>query len=231
MLRWKPLVFMFPLLFVFVPSACGYEFRMKSYFRYKLDNYDTWIQFSNDLLFDKMVWYADKIWLYNASMDGSCSTSEIWLSIENANMTVTNFFSNNKLEFTLVGNTYATSTAKIYIPNRDCPKVVAGATAWSYNSITKLVTITKLHSSLASVTLDWAPYGSTPTPTKLVETVENIIPILLSFILTNLLPIVISLFGVIVVWFGNEEERKSITAIGFVLLAIALFLFLFALYS
>jgi len=70
-------------------------------------------------------------------------------------------FDNFKLTFVVSSET--TSTTKIYCGSEGEPTTVSGATSWSYDSTTKICTITATHSSVKEVVVSWATGDNPPT--------------------------------------------------------------------
>ena len=63
---------------------------------------------------------------------------------------------NDILSLTITASSGVTTTTKIYVGSKGVPKSVSGASSWSYETSTKILTITKLHSSPADIEVSWA---------------------------------------------------------------------------
>jgi len=68
-------------------------------------------------------------------------------------------YSPDKLVLNLAGESGKTTTWRIYCGDKGQPKKCEGATSWSYNSSSNILTITALHSSSTTVTIRWALLG------------------------------------------------------------------------
>jgi len=75
-------------------------------------------------------------------------------------------YGNNKLTITINAPTGTTSTTEIYTASKGKPTSVTGATSWSYDGGTKLLTLTASHSSSVTITIDWTT-TSTSTSSQL----------------------------------------------------------------
>jgi len=72
----------------------------------------------------------------------------------NKNMTSSSY-GGNVITFVISAPSGNTSTTKVYVGDKGKPTSVSGATSWSYNEATKILTITVVHSSPATITVDW----------------------------------------------------------------------------
>jgi len=88
----------------------------------------------------------DKWVFQNVHMDGE-TVSEWWFSVQNAKVTFTRFFSDDKLEFTVVGS--GSGTVSLYSPRKPRYITVDGKkhTSWTYNDGSKTLTLTLALSS------------------------------------------------------------------------------------
>lgn len=78
--------------------------------------------------------------------------------VENANITVTVFFVENRLNFTLYGESGTNSTTKIYVGSRGEPesvKVDGVERSIDYNATSNILTVTVAHSSPEEVEIVW----------------------------------------------------------------------------
>ena len=96
---------------------------------------------------------------------------------------------NNRLTLLVDGDSGTTSTTKVYCGDKGAPKTVIGATSWSYDSATKIVTVNVLHSSEQTVILDWtvltgrtADVSSTQNFTVGININNNTQPVLGAFV-------------------------------------------------
>ncbi len=90
-------------------------------------------------------------------------TDFIALTNKEANITSTSYVL-NKLNLTINSPSGTTSTTLIYVDDKGEPPTVSGATTWSYNNETKIVTTNILHTGPQQVTLDWTDHNP-PTTT------------------------------------------------------------------
>ncbi len=69
------------------------------------------------------------------------------------------------MTFAIFAYSGKTTTTKVYCGDKGRPRTVSGADVWSYDSSTKICTITVTHSSEESITLDWStPVGGISVP-------------------------------------------------------------------
>jgi len=68
-------------------------------------------------------------------------------------------FSN--LTLTIDSPPQTTSTTLIYVSDKGEPKDIIGATSWSYNNSSKILTVTATHSSWVTITIEWEIPGGT----------------------------------------------------------------------
>jgi len=73
-------------------------------------------------------------------------------------------YTSNQLTFTVSALSGATSTTQIYTADKGEPTSVSGASSWSYNSQTKILTLTAQHSSPVTITIDWTPQSGGTIP-------------------------------------------------------------------
>lgn len=83
----------------------------------------------------------------------------LMLFSENASAEITGAsFSNDKLSFTLNASSGTTSIAQIYCGDKGEPISVSGASSWGYDSQTKIVTLSVLHTSSMEIIVFFAEY-------------------------------------------------------------------------
>lgn len=76
--------------------------------------------------------------------------------VENANITITQFFISNQLKFTLYADS-GISTTRIYLNVLGQPTSISGANTSSYNPSTKILTLTASHDSPVDIITSWIP--------------------------------------------------------------------------
>jgi len=184
---------------------------------WKLDDYNTWIEFSEDLYWDKIEWSGSRFRLLGAKMDGE-HIDNIWFSVSNANITIKDLFVDNKLVFTVYAPSGTTSTTKIYLGKQGKPSKVSGATAWSYNDDTEVLTVKVLHASSAEVIVEWVV---TPTLREILRSNYY-----LAFSLISLVPIVVGATIIIGIIKGKErlEMEEIFGLIGFFIVIVLAFI-------
>ena len=144
-MKKMPLFFLPLILFIFIPLVLAHTITVPTTVHFGLTTYGTYINFNTAKTFNN-VYRENNYWYF----DG------YGFQVQNANMSISNFFTGNKLVFT-VSAPSGTSTTEIYCGDRSKPGRVTGAKSWSYNKNTKICTVTVQHSSPATVTLDWSP--------------------------------------------------------------------------
>lgn len=100
---------------------------------------------------------------YNSSYTFSAGSQIGTLSDPFANITSASL-SRKILTFTVSAESGRTSTTKVYCGDKDEPTSVSGATSWSYDSVTKVLTITAVHSSLVTIVVNWSLRHGPPPP-------------------------------------------------------------------
>ena len=94
--------------------------------------------------------------------------SDMWyfndygLNVENANLTVTKYFDNEELDFTVDAGAGETSTSKIYCANLGEPYKLEGVRDWEYDGSTRIVTVHVDHQSSEDVKIYWGATASSP---------------------------------------------------------------------
>jgi len=113
--------------------------------KFKIAAYDTYVQFASPIYCDRIgydsVTSNPKVYFYNIKMDGSVS-GWFWVSAKNCNVTITKFFKDNKLEFTVAGS--GSGTISLYSPKKPQYVTVDGveSNSWSYDENAKVLTLT-----------------------------------------------------------------------------------------
>lgn len=87
--------------------------------------------------------------------DGYWYFDSYGFQVTNANMTITQFFTDDKLIFDLTATTGTTSTTNIYLAGKGEPTKVLGATTWGYNPTTNIITISVTHASPETLEIIW----------------------------------------------------------------------------
>lgn len=140
----KTLLIAFLMVFLFVPfvQANTITVPTNTYFGFGTGAY---INFNKKMTFDT-VYRENNYWYF----DG------YGFQVQNANMTITNYFVDEKLIFTVTAPSETTSISKVYVSDKGEPVDVVGESSWSYDSGTKILTILRTHSSTHEITVDWA---------------------------------------------------------------------------
>ena len=84
--------------------------------------YNTGLGFDEDKVFSS-VYREDSKWHFN----------DYWFSVQNANMTITKFFEDDKLQFSLSGSE-TQSTTQVYLFSLPKPSSVDGCQSWEYGN-------------------------------------------------------------------------------------------------
>ena len=138
------------------------------------------------------------------------------IQVENANMTITKYFTDNTLSFTVNASSGTTSTTRIYAPNKGKPHTITGASSWSYSASTETVTVNVAHSSVAEITVAWI------VPESIIIAIRN--NYYLVFSLLSIMPVVLAAVILISMVKRRETvELKEILAVipVFIVLVIA----------
>jgi len=124
------------------------------------DTFDTTQPMSYDMIFNAYhnniaELQADASWktLYESAQSSTVKLVGHSLP-EEASLETWNY-NNEKLAFTVSAPTGILSTTDVYVDNKGEPTSVSGAASWDYDSVTKILTITVMHSDLAHVTVEW----------------------------------------------------------------------------
>jgi len=152
--RWKPkhlaLILTISLFLTLIPNVYAHTITVPptAHFGFGTGDY---INFDAEQTFGT-VYRENGMWYFD----------NYGLQVENANLTVSKYFTDNQLNFILTAPSSTISTTKVYCDGKGKPVTLTGASSWSYNIATKIATITVTHSSSQEVTLDWAPLAPTP---------------------------------------------------------------------
>ena len=98
--------------------------------------------------------YNDE-WLFQKEYSRSATYGKIIHSDANISNYNDQITSNNKLSFTLTYASGQTSTTYIYVGIKGKPMSIEGATSWSYNDSSKILTVTATHSSWVTIIIKW----------------------------------------------------------------------------
>jgi len=138
------LVLLLSLSLIPLASAYTMDVPTNNYFGFGTGSY---VNFNKDMTFDSTKTYLDNGFRY---FDG------YGFQAQNANITITNFFSDGKLAFTVSASSGITSTTKIYCGYKGKPLEINPASAnGGYDDASKIQTITWLHSSAQPIELIW----------------------------------------------------------------------------
>ncbi len=120
-----------------VPSTVYFSFSDGSY-----------MNFASSQTFSINPYRQNDTWFFNG----------YFVSLAGANATVATFFSSNKLVFTLTSDVGANSAFAIKTGSYGAPIEVLGASSWSYDTLTGVLTILRFHSlgSAYTVTVSFA---------------------------------------------------------------------------
>lgn len=143
-------------LFLLIPFAQAHTITVPAWYYFPTQGY--WINFSPSQVLGT--------WSYDAVNDYQYFDG-YGFQVQNANMTITNFFSNNKLEFTNTAGTGNISTTEVYVGSKGKPTAVeinnqaySEGDKWTWDSLGSIVTVTWIHSSVANIILSWVSSSS-----------------------------------------------------------------------
>jgi len=139
-----PFFFAFLTLYLFIPIVSAHTITVPPNVYFGIPAYGTYINFSTQQTFDT-IYRENSYWYFNG----------YGFQVQNANMTITNFLTNEKLAFAVTALSDTTSTTKVYCSDKGKPISVSGATSWNYDLATRICTIAVDHSSSQQVVLDW----------------------------------------------------------------------------
>ena len=130
-----------------VPLVSAHDITVPTNAYFGLPIYGTYINFNTETTFDN-VYRENSYWYF----DG------YGFQVQNANMTITKFFTDNELKF-MVSAPSGTSAAKVYCAEKGKPTTVSGVSSWNYSEVTRIVTITVAHSSEQEIIIKWLRVG------------------------------------------------------------------------
>ena len=140
-------------LFLLTSNAYAHTINVPSNCYFGIPTYGTYLNFNPALTFDT-AYREGNNWYFDNS----------WFTIQNANLTFTNYFLNDKLIFVLTGSTGSYATVYFYAYGRSLTVTVEGADYATVNS-SGVHTITKTLQSSATITVTWLkPSGWDSTP-------------------------------------------------------------------
>jgi hypothetical protein len=108
---------------------------------------NTYINFASTTTLDNLTQTNDKLYL-----------NQYWFSVENANLTISKFFTTYQLIFIVDAPSQNTSITRVYVDDWGQPTSVCAANAtltWSYDASTKILEFEIIHSSSVETTVDW----------------------------------------------------------------------------
>jgi len=117
--------------------------------------YATYINFNSESTFT-WVYREDSYWYFD----------DFGFQVENANLTVTDFFEANAdtLTFDVVANSGVNSITKVYCGGKGEPVSVSGATSYAFNNATNVLMANVTHQSNQQIVLDWSQAGVESNP-------------------------------------------------------------------
>ena len=92
---------------------------------------------------------------YYGTFSPTTNTTDL-IAVTNLASKITSLsYASNKLTLTIDSPTGTTSTSKVYCGNKGKPIEVTGATSWSYNASTMILTLNVMHDGPANLLVDW----------------------------------------------------------------------------
>jgi len=154
----------------------SYSDHPKAYNLVKTQLFDFWAKNQSEWGWefrDKGTWigkcYLPMIALMSAAVqfyNKETSFTSPTMKFSSANITSASY-NGDKMTFAIFAYSGKTTTTKVYCGDKGRPETVSGADVWSYDSSTKICTITVTHSSEESITLDWStPVGGISIPVE-----------------------------------------------------------------
>jgi len=138
------LVFLTVFLFLTLTSHAYATITVPTNVYFGLPNYHTYINFDTSETFTT-IQRENNYWRFN----------NYKFQVQNGNLTITKFFTDNQLIFNVTAPSATTTTTRIYCGNQGKPATVTGATSWSYNDLTNILTVNILHSSPQQIIVEW----------------------------------------------------------------------------
>jgi len=138
-------------LVVSIGNVEGHTISISPNVYFHLWQFNTYINFASTTTLDTVIQTNDKLYL-----------NQYWISVENANLTISKFFTNYQLILIASAPTQSTSTTKVYVDDWGEPTSVYatnGTLTWSYDPSTKILTSTVIHSSRVEIIVDWRIKG------------------------------------------------------------------------
>jgi len=138
-------------LFVNTKNAEAHTITIPSHVYFHLWQQNTYINFASTTSLDSIIQTSDKLYF-----------NQYWFSVENANLTISKFFTSYQLSFIVNAPSGTTSTTKVYVDDWGEPTSVYAINetlTWSYDPSTKTLTFTVLHSSRVEIIVDWGILG------------------------------------------------------------------------
>lgn len=94
--------------------------------------------------------------LYNPKMGDGSAPDPFDVTLDGANITITQLFEDDTFTAHIIGADGVTSHTQIYVGNFGRPNQVRGATTWTYDESSQIVTINIFHQSSETITMVWS---------------------------------------------------------------------------
>lgn len=150
-MRWtKPsLLFLTVSLALTVLVKCAYSnAEVSPTWHFGLPSLDTYINFESTQNLTT-IQRQNNYWTFDSYQ----------FQVQNANLTINKFFEDRQLIFTVNASTGVNSTTRVYIPGKSAPEEVDGATSWTFDWETGILTVNVQHSSPEEITATWSQIG------------------------------------------------------------------------
>jgi len=139
---------------------------------FHLRAYDTYFSFSEDITASKVEVFEDNVSFYDVQMGTGPIISKTSFAVENANMTITNLFADQRLILTVETPSDSTSQVRVYWPYDPAPGIeCTGCTdsAWTFDPTTRIVTLDATHTS----SITWTLFVELPSTTSILPCKPN----------------------------------------------------------
>jgi len=200
--KWLKSAFLtFLCLLYFIPFVSAHDITVPTNVYFGFGN-ACYINFNTQQTFG-IIKREDNYWYFNG----------YGFQVQNGNMTITDFgFARDKLVFILNAPSGTISTANIYVRDKGKPLNVRGTANWTYNEVTKVLTVYVTHKSPQQIEVLWSWQAGAPT----VATVWNVL-VPLFFILSAALNFIV----------GVKHRRYTLEEAIWISIAFILMAFLF----
>jgi hypothetical protein len=144
-------MFLIPLgIFVNTKNAEAHTITISPNVFFHLWQQDTYINFASTTDLDSIIQTSDKLYL-----------NQYWFNVENANLTISKFFTDYQLVFIVNAPSGTTSTINVYVDEWGEPTSVYtnGTITWNFDPSTNITAFVVSHTSSVEIAVDWGILG------------------------------------------------------------------------